>query len=258
MALHEYDFKKIGVFFLGIIMVIGAFGGILAGIYFYTKYQAAQTALQSATTNSLEEKKTLVEKVGKLINIPTDEEPTIATVTDLERLKNQPFFAKAKVGDRVLLFTKNKKAYLYDPVANKILEVGPLIIPTDASGSATVLGTTRAPQPKADRPLADTPTPTPISIQVVLYNGTEDPQAVKTMEQRMKSVTGVKFSIVGRENTVQKEYANSLLVDVSGKYSAETKAIGATLKIGIGPLPDGEKKPENTDFVIIVGLDRPQ
>lgn len=252
MALQEYDFKKIGAFFLGIIMVIGAFGGILAGIYFYTKYQAAQTALQSATTNSLEEKKTLIEKVGKLIALPNDEDPQVATVTDLERLKNQPFFARAKVGDRVLLYTKNKKAYLYDPVANKILEVGPLIVPTDATGSATVMGTSANPTPSA------TPTPTPISINVVIYNGTEDPQAVKTMEQRMKSVTGVKFSIVGRENTVQKEYANSLLVDVSGKYSAETKAIGATLKIGIGPLPEGEKKPENTDFVIIVGLDRPQ
>lgn len=252
MTLHEYDFKKIGAFFLGIIMVVGAIGGIIAGIYFYTKYQSAQTALRTATINSREEAKTLVEKVGKLIDIPTDEEPTIATVTDLERLKNQPFFAKAKIGDRVLLYTKNKKAYLYDPVANKILEVGPLIVPTDATGSATVLGVTTHPTP------SHSPSPVPFTMKVVLYNGTDDSDIVKTMEQRMKSVTGVKFSIVGRENTVQKEYANSLLIDVSGKYAAETKAIGETLKIGIGPLPDGEKKPEKTDLLIIVGLDRPQ
>ena len=64
--------------------------------------------------------------VSRLIVLPEGEEPTIATVTDPEKLKDQPFFARAKPGDKVLLYTQAKKAYLYDPVADKLLEVAPI------------------------------------------------------------------------------------------------------------------------------------
>lgn len=70
----------------------------------------------------------LVKKVGGLIVLPDNEQPTVATVTNLEKLKSQPFFNKAKVGDKVLIYTNAKKAILYDPVNNKIVEVAPLNI----------------------------------------------------------------------------------------------------------------------------------
>ena len=66
--------------------------------------------------------------VGKIIILPKDEVPIIATVTDLNALKNQPFFANAKVGDKVLIYHKAGKAILYDPIANKIVELAPLNI----------------------------------------------------------------------------------------------------------------------------------
>jgi hypothetical protein len=72
------------------------------------------------------ESRTLAEAVGKLIVLPTDELPTIATVSDPEALKDQVFFAEAKRGDKVLIFTNAKKAILYDPVANKIVNVAPV------------------------------------------------------------------------------------------------------------------------------------
>lgn len=67
----------------------------------------------------------VVEKVGLLIDLPEGEEPTVATVSDPGKLKDQPFFANAKSGDRVLLYTKAHKAYLYDPVRHKLVEVAP-------------------------------------------------------------------------------------------------------------------------------------
>ena len=68
----------------------------------------------------------LIAKVSKLIVLPEGELPTIATVSDPEKVKSQPFFARAKKGDKVLIFANARRAILYDPVADKIVEVAPI------------------------------------------------------------------------------------------------------------------------------------
>lgn len=68
----------------------------------------------------------LVDQVGKIINLPANEQPTIATVTDLEKLNNQKFFDQAEIGDKVLVYMQAKKAYLYRPSANKLIEAAPV------------------------------------------------------------------------------------------------------------------------------------
>lgn len=68
----------------------------------------------------------LVDKIGKLIELPADETPTIALVSDVDKLQNQAFFAKAQNGDQVLIYTKAKKVILYRPSINKLIEVAPL------------------------------------------------------------------------------------------------------------------------------------
>lgn len=97
-------------------------------VYFYRQYRGAQQKLANPTQYAQEEAKLIREKVGKLMELPTDEEPTIATVTDAAKLAEQPFFAKAQNGDRVLIFTNAKKAVLYRPSTNKIIEVAPVNI----------------------------------------------------------------------------------------------------------------------------------
>lgn len=64
--------------------------------------------------------------VGKLIRLPEDEVPTVATVSEPEKLKDQSFFAHATVGDKVLIYTKARKAYLYNPRDNILIEVAPI------------------------------------------------------------------------------------------------------------------------------------
>lgn len=70
----------------------------------------------------------LLTEVNLLYDLPTDESPTVATVSDKTKLKNQPFFSKAENGDKVLIYTKAKKAILYRPTTHKIVEVSPLTI----------------------------------------------------------------------------------------------------------------------------------
>ena len=66
----------------------------------------------------------LVSEVGKLIALPGDEKPTVATITDFEKLKDQVFFANAKNDDKVLIYTNAKKAILYRPSEKRVIEVG--------------------------------------------------------------------------------------------------------------------------------------
>lgn len=85
--------------------------------------------------------KTLIQNVGKLFELPIDEEPSVATITDISKLKDQPFFAQGMNGDKVLIYERKKKAIIYRPSINKIIEAGSVEISTgletseDSSGS---------------------------------------------------------------------------------------------------------------------------
>ncbi|MFZ2682353.1 MAG: hypothetical protein WAZ14_04660 [Patescibacteria group bacterium] len=110
------------------VLVLLLLSSIAAGVYLFLEMQTLKT---DSDTLAAAEVDRLIMDVGKLIVLPTDETPTVATVADPERLRDQTFFANAKTGDRVLLYTNAKKAILYDPVANKIVEVAPISLGAD-------------------------------------------------------------------------------------------------------------------------------
>lgn len=97
------------------------------GAYWYGRVSNSSEALAERDVRQT------IEAVAKLMVLPDGEEPTVATVTDLEQLSAQPFFTNAKIGDRVLIYTKAGKAILYDPVANKIVEAARLGIDVPSS-----------------------------------------------------------------------------------------------------------------------------
>lgn len=112
---------------------------IVAGAFFVYHQQKQAKSLQQELTElkanpqkaTEEETKALLEKVGQLIELP-NEKPTIATVTDPSSLKDQAFFANAQVDDRVLIYSAAKKAYLYRPSTNKVIEVAPVNLEDDS------------------------------------------------------------------------------------------------------------------------------
>lgn len=103
---------------------------VLSGLLWWSQRQVAQLRKdldsKQNSTRIQEENKALVEKVGTLIALPNNETPTIATVNDLDKLSSQPFFDNAELGDKVLIYAKAKKAVLYRPSQNKIIELAPL------------------------------------------------------------------------------------------------------------------------------------
>ena len=105
-------------------MLLGLLVLLAAGAaYLFMQVSALKQDPDALARKEAEE---MVGIVGKLILLPKDELPTVATVSDPTKLACQAFFAKAKVGDKVLLYPNARKAYLYDPVANRVLEVAPI------------------------------------------------------------------------------------------------------------------------------------
>ena len=84
---------------------------------------AGDSSQERAATAEIE---SLITKISRHIMLPPGEEPTVATVSDPAKLKDQAFFANAQVGDKVLIYTKARKAYLYDPEGDLLLEVAPI------------------------------------------------------------------------------------------------------------------------------------
>lgn len=139
------------------VLILIAIAAVGASAYFYQQYQKSQQLIQNPTLAAAQQTKDLIDKVGKLIKLPTDEQPTIATVSDVTKLKGQPFFTDATNGDQVLIYTKNKFAILYDPTKNIIVKVAPLTIGPAVSPTGVVTPT------PTKKPVKPTATPTPKS-----------------------------------------------------------------------------------------------
>lgn len=112
---------------------------ILAGtsVYFYRKAKNDPNAATQA------EVKSLVSKVGKLMVLPGGETPTIATVSDPEALSDQTFFVDAKKGDKVLIYSGARKAILYSPDFDKIINIAPLNTGSSAPQEVSTEATTK-------------------------------------------------------------------------------------------------------------------
>ncbi len=112
-----------------IILVLLAVCAISLGttLYFYSQYQHAQNLIKNPTAIGQKEVGEVTAKVSKLMKLP-DEVPTLATVTDVKQLLKEPFFRNAQNGDKLLIYTKARKAILYRPSSNLIIETAPVNI----------------------------------------------------------------------------------------------------------------------------------
>lgn len=203
-----------------------------AGYYFYSQYQKAQTSKtdpQAAQRSVQEEVKKLVAAVGKLIDLPTGEDPTIATVTDITKLKDQPFFQKAKNGDKVLIYTNARKAILYDPVLNRVIDIAPINIGTPSAQPA---------QPK-----------------VALRNGTTTVGLTTKIETELKK-TLPQIVIVSKDNAEKNSYDKTAVVVLNENSKDTAASLAKILNVTVGNLPAGEIKPKDADILIILGKDR--
>ncbi len=201
--------------------------------YFYNKYQKSQALLKNPTEAAKQEVQALTARVGKFIDLP-NEEPTIATVSDKEKLADQPFFQKAENGDKVLIYTQARKAILYRPLTNKIIEVSTVNLggaADNATSSAQVNN----------------------MVRVAIYNGTNTTGLTSKAEKQLKENIA-NIEVVAKENAKKNNYDKTVVVVLSQTKEQEAKKVAEFLGAQVSSLPQGEVKP-GAEILIILGSD---
>lgn len=215
------SFKKV---LLALIIVL-AILGILAAAYYYRQYRALK-----ANPNIEAEKEVgnIVATVGKLMELPSDETPTVATISDIEKLKDQAFFQKAENGDKLLAYAKAMQVILYRPATNKIINVSPIILNQQT----------------------ETP-PAIVALKVAYYNGSQTPGLARQAETKIKAAYP-NYQTATLIEAVKKDYNDNLIIDLTGTNSTVANDLAVLLNGKVVSMPADEKRPD-ADILVISG-----
>ncbi len=158
---------------LSLLITVAASG---IAYYFYNRYQHTQVLLRNPQEAAKAETKTIVDDVARYMELPTNEQPTLATVTDVKKLQDQPFFKRAQNGDKVLIYIQAKEAILFRPNNKKIIAVAPISL-NDNQNQGNVAGASTEVSPTIGAPITPTlfTTPRPISPRPTIPTSTPAP-----------------------------------------------------------------------------------
>ena len=200
-----------------------------AAVFFYIQYQ-------NATENkAAKEVATITKELAKIMILPKNETPTIATIADKEKLKDQPFFKNAQNGDKVVVFTNSQKAIIYRPSTKQIVDVGPIQLNQPTGNAATEPAPSQAQQ----------------ALRIAYLNGTTKTGLAATVEAAIQKQ--YPESITASKSTANKQnYTKTLIVDISGSNAPTVQAIARLLNGTVGTLPQGEVRPQ-ADILVIAG-----
>lgn len=207
--------------------------------YFYYQYQKS---LQPKDVSDIE---TLVTTLGKMIELPEGETPTLATVTDREKLAEQPFFQKAENGDKVLIYSQSGRAILYRPSTGKIVDMTTVNVQTPPAETPAPEAPVPAPTPSAEEAV-------PLIVRATLLNGSTTIGATNGVEVQMKQ-NFKNVAVVSKESAKKNDYTGMLVIDLTGSNATVAKDIAESLGGQVASLPDGETRPSDVDILIIVG-----
>ncbi len=109
-----------------IVLLIVAIGALAYG-YMQTRKQLTEQS-QGKGGGAQTEIQRIVGQVEDTIELPADETPTLATVDNVDKLKEQnpEFFKNAQTGDKLLIYKSASRALLYRPSTEKIIEYLPV------------------------------------------------------------------------------------------------------------------------------------
>jgi hypothetical protein len=231
--------KKSVQIIIGVLIFLLIIGG---GLYQYHKNNIG--ALGSAQGTDASDVGDLIAQVGEKMVLPTGETPTLATVSDVTKLQDQPFFKNAQNGDKVLIYGNAKLAIMYRPSIHKIVAVAPVNTPvTDVSTPATQSGNL-------------SPITAAQKLKVLVLNSTKEVGLAKKGANLLNN----NVADVSTGNAIG-EYDTTTVSVVSKDKKISDQALQSLVSVytkvkpTVISLPSVEKVPAGTDVVIILGSD---
>lgn len=229
------------------ILIIGAAG------YFFLQWQKTEklidntgeelSAEQEATREEITD---LVEQIGQLVTLPEGELPSLVTIKNANEITdNKDFFVDAQNGDQVLVYQKAKKAFLYRPSINKLINLAPI---NEANPNQTETVSDQVDTGQAESDTADAP------ASIMLRNGTAVVGLTLQFQPKLEAISD-QLTIVDRENASSNNYATTQLIVINRDKQQVANRIADQLDLAIADLPAGETEPA-ADLLIILGRDQ--
>lgn len=220
--------KKGTILFLIILVVIAGSSG--ASLFFYLRMQELEKLARDPQAFNRWEIKSITEKFSSFIDLPKDEEPTIATILDKEKIKDL-FFSRAENGDKLLVYTKSGKVIIYRPKTNKVIDFGVVNLSTPSAASL-------------------------LPVRVAIYNGTTDEKSGEKLAEDLKAkITNIELA--AQQSASKTDYEQTLVVDMTAGAKGDLAQQTADfIKGTVTSFPEGEVIPSFTppiDILIIIG-----
>ena len=220
-----------------VLVVTTILGILISGYSFYQtsraqkELQAVKKASQGSQNPNGDQVTKIVGEVSKLMKVPEGELPTLATISDISKLKDQPFFQNGKNGNVLLVYNRAGKAILYDPMDKRIVEVAP-VSNTNASPSAQIF-----------------------QAKLALRNGTmSSGLAAKIEAEIKKSIPDI--NITSKDNAARDTYDKTIVVVLNPAAKDTAQNLAKILNAPIADLPSAEIKPAGIDILVILGKDK--
>ncbi len=212
-----------------LVVIIGV--AFMAVNLYQAKKELAEVKEQNSEQVQQEQLSELLDKVAMHMILPEEESPMIATIEDVEKLKNEePFYARAENGDKLLIFSN--KAIIYRESLDKIVNVGPVFLKDQVQ---TEQMNNEEPEQLA-------------VIKLDIRNGSTVVGEATAMGEKYDPME--EYEVINIANAKDKNYQETLLIKTHNiDVSALETELGVT---AIEALPEGEAETD-ADVVIIIG-----
>ena len=183
-----------------------------------------------------------LDKLQSIALVPLDEAPTLATIVDISKLREEAFFKKAEIDDKLFVYQQAQLAILYRPSVEKIVNMATLF---DQSGGKAK--TAVAPQVRGASTQASSGAQ--LQYKLAVYFATDSATLRAKVGKALNTIPSVE--VVKEALTRGTEYKGAIIVDLKGGQSTIVTEIAKKLGGKTGSLPEEEDKPDADILAII-------
>ena len=248
-------------------LIVAVIIAVATSIFLFYKYETTKQELLSFTGDAdvlaVKENKELISKLAGLVDIPNEEEFKVATIKDISKLNQNPFYKNAKNNDKIVYFPISGRAILYRPSENKIIESSIVTVSNlgiaensnEESEVASATAQTEALESTATNPEVTTKIQGDEKFTISIYNGTNNiPGLAARAETKIKNSefnSKYNFEVIEKTDSIL-DHSQTLIINSSG-VSYEVILDLIDLLSGVeSKFPTEEKAPKG-DLLIIVG-----